>query len=378
MPNSTSVTVLAGTTKGLAIYRSDEARTRWEMEPLALGGWKVTAAARDAGGRTYAAITGDIYGVALMVSDDDCKTWRQLEAAPRFPEGVKGNADHTRLIGNSLPFEEVNFDQRHLDQVWRLHVAADGALYAGVSEAGLFVSRDRGESWTAFEALNEHPTRKDWMPGFGGMGLHAILTDPANPERIWAGISAAGLFRSDDGGKSWEMKNEGVNNFGGWCVHGVAHDPAHPNVIYRQDHRGMYRTDDGGDTWVLIENGLPGATLSDDHHCVFGFAMAFDPKTNSAYAIPLQGDNFRHPHEGKLRVFRTRDGGAHWAPCGQGLPDACYANILRGAIALDHADPCGIYFGTTAGQMFASRDGESWQALPGTLPRVLSVTAYRS
>jgi hypothetical protein len=310
------------------------------------------------------------------MTSDDLENWTPTPAAPRYRAGLKGNLDHTRLIGQSLPFEPVG-DQRHLDQVWRLHVSADGALYAGVSEAGLFVSRDRGETSVENEAVSDHPTRDGWMPGFGGMGLHAILTDPANPQRMWVGISAAGVLRTDDGGQSWALKNDGINQDAGCCVHGLAHDPRNPEVIYRQDHRGMYITDNGGDAWRLIEDGLPQATLSDDHVCVFGFAMVFDPKTNAAFAIPLEGDNFRHPPGGRLRVYRTRNSGASWAACANGLPDHCYANILRGAVGLDHADPCGLYFGTSAGQAFMSADGgESFMQLQVTLPRILSVTAY--
>ena len=370
-----SVTLVVGTAKGAVILKADPARRAWAMQDLALTGWKVTAAVRDASGRFYLAVTGDTYGVAIVVSDD-LVNFRQLENGPRYLPGEIGNADHTRLIGQSLPFGPQEAGQRHLDQIWKLHVGAD-ALYAGVSEAGLFRSDDRGETWAPVRGLNDHPTRETWVPGFGGMALHSILSDARNPRRMWAGISAAGVLRTDDGGATWALKNEGINQDAGCCVHGLAHDPQNANTIYRQDHRGMYRTDDGGDTWRLIETGLPVVKLSDDHECVFGFAIDMDAATQSVFAVPLQGDNFRYPPEGKLRVFRTSDGGAHWAPLANGLPEHCYANILRGAMTLDRRDPCGAYFGTTAGAVYGSIDaGESWSTLAINLPRILCVEAF--
>jgi hypothetical protein len=267
-----SVTILAGTAKGAAVLRSDESRRAWSTEALALPGWKVTAAARDAGGRYYVAITGDTYGAAIMVSDD-LRSFRQLESAPRYRPGDRGNRDHTRLIGASLPSAVAPADQRHLDQIWTLFAAPD-ALYAGVSEAGLFASHDRGETWASVSGLNDHPGRADWEPGFGGLCLHAILQDGRDPRRLWVGISAAGVLRSDDGGASWELKNDGVSRDSGCCVHAIAHDPAHADLIYRQDHRGMYLTEDGGDHWRLIETGLPRARLSDDRECAFEIGRA--------------------------------------------------------------------------------------------------------
>jgi hypothetical protein len=370
-----SIAILVGTAKGAAILRSDESRRVWSTEALALAGWKVTAAARDARGRYYVAIAADTYGAAIMVSDD-LRSFRQLPSAPRYAPGDRGNADHTRLIGASLPFGAPAGEQRRLDQIWALHAAPD-ALYAGVSEAGLFVSRDRGESWAAVTGLNEHATRAEWEPGFGGLCLHSILQDGRDPRRLWVGISAAGVLRSDDGGETWDLKNDGVSQDAGCCVHAIAHDPARADLIYRQDHRGMYRSDNGGDSWRLIENGLPRVRLSDEHECAFGFPIAFDPASNCAFAIPLEGDNFRYPPGGALRVYRTRDGGAVWAPAGEGLPRAHYASILRAALAIDHRDPCGIYFGATAGGLYASVDGgEQWTTLAVNLPRILCVKAF--
>ncbi len=265
-----------------------------------------------------------------------------------------------------------------MDQIWKLHAVGD-LLYAGVSEAGLFRSEDRGASWQPVRGLNEHPTRGSWNPGFGGLCAHTVLVDAQRPERIWVGISAAGVFRSDDGGTSWAPRNDGVSEAEGFCVHSLAHDPARADVIYRQDHRGVYRTHDGGDTWQVAETGLPLATLSDDHRCAFGFPIRIDPASRSVYVVPLEGDNFRHPHGGRLRVYRSRDDAEHWEPLSDGLPEATFTNVLRGAMAVDRCDPVGIYFGTTSGTVYASRDrGESWSPMPCTLPKILCVEAFEA
>ncbi|MEE9606157.1 MAG: exo-alpha-sialidase [Myxococcota bacterium] len=369
------VVVIVGTAKGVAVIRSDAARERWSVSALQLKGWIVSAATRDPQGRTYLGVTSDVYGAVILVSED-LEAWRQLERGPRYAPGDPGNQEHNRVIRSGDVAGRYRGSNRHVDQIWKLHAAAD-VVYAGVSEAGLFRSDDRGVSWSVDGGLNQHPTRSDWGPGFGGLCLHSLLCDARDPRRLWVGISAAGVFRSDDGGGSWAAKNDGVSANEGWCVHSLAHDPNRADVIYRQDHRGMYRTDDGGDSWQLIEDGLPEAELSDGHRCAFGFPISFDPGSGSVYAVPLEGDNFRFPPGGALRVYRTRDGGQRWEPLSKGLPGQSYAPVLRGALAVDGLDPCGVYFGTTAGSIFASRDGgDSWLQLPCTLPRVLCVEAF--
>ncbi|MEZ4501713.1 MAG: exo-alpha-sialidase [Dehalococcoidia bacterium] len=369
------VSVIVGTSKGMAVARSDEARERWDVEALQLPGWAVTAATRDSSGRTYIGVASDIYGAAVM-SSDDLTTWTQCDGAPRYEEGDRGNLMHQRIV-NTFDFEgKMTPEHRFVDQIWRLKAVGD-TVYAGVSEAGLFRSTDGGASWKPLKGLNEHPSREGWFPGAGGMGAHSILVEDGPTPRMWVGISAAGVFRSDDGGETWEAKNEGINGDAGFCVHGLAHDPAHPDVIYRQDHRGYYISHDAGDSWEQIEHGLPQAELSDGRRSVFGFASAFDPKTHTAFAIPMSGDSFRFPIDGKLRVYRTTDEGASWQPNASGLPDGCYANVLRGAISLDGLDPCGVYFGTSAGAVHISNDvGETWTTLPQTFPRVLCVAAF--
>ena len=370
------VVVIVGTAKGAALLRADDARERWEIDALLVKGWIVTAATRDAAGRTYVGVTSDVYGSAILVSDD-LRDWRQLDSAPRYEASDRANQQHNRVIGATDPLGMYVGESRHVDQIWKLHAVGD-VVYAGVSEAGLFRSDDRGKTWEPVRGLNDHPTRESWIPGFGGLCALTILTDARDPDRMWVGISAAGLFRTDDGGRTWVGANEGVSRDEGWCVHCVAHDPEHADVLYRQDHRGMYRSRDGGDSWESIENGLPIAELSDGRRCVFGMPIAMDPASGSVFAVPLAGDNFRYPPDGKLRVYRTRDGGDHWEPLAEGLPDDTWANVLRGAMATDDLDPAGVYFGTTAGGVYASRDaGDTWAALPCTLPKILCVEAFR-
>jgi photosystem II stability/assembly factor-like uncharacterized protein len=380
------VVVIVGTDKGAMLLRADDARERWELGELGFRGWRVTAAARDPGGRTYVAVATEVFGCAILASDD-LERWEQLEAAPRFEPGDRGNPDHSRTI--FFRPEDVRASQtasnplglyagRHVDQIWKLH-SAGGVLYAGVSEAGLFRSEDRGKSWQPVRGLNEHESRAGWIPGFGGLCLHSILSDARDPRRLWAGISAAGVFRSDDGGATWARKNEGVPKGEGFCVHGLAQDPSDADRIFRQDHRGMYRSLDGGESWEPIENGLPIGRLSEGRDCAFGFPVEVDPATGAAYAFPLAGDDFRYPPGGRLRVYRTRDGGAHWEALERGLPrEPRYTNVLRGAMSVDRLDPCGVYVGTTSGHVFASRDrGESWIELPCTLPKIRCVEAFR-
>lgn len=369
-------TVLVGTQKGAQVLRSDDARQQWSVGGLQLKGWLVTAFARDPRGRTYAAVTHDVWGAVVMASDD-LESWEQLDSAPRYLDTQKGNPGHNRVIGSMDPMERYSAGGRHVDQIWKLLTVGD-LLYAGVSEAGLFRSDDRGKSWQVLPGIDEHPDRDSWVPGFGGLCLHSVLVDGRNPERIWAGISSAGVFRSDDGGQTFTSVNEGVASGGeGWCVHSLTHDPQDADVIYRQDHQGVYKTTDGGDSWQRIEKGLKMSTLSNEHECSFGFASGMDPRSASAFVVPIEGDSFRFPHGGELTVARTLDGGKSWHPLRRGLPDGCYANVLRGAMALDGHDPCGVYFGTTAGSVYGSADrGESWNELSGNLPKILCVEAY--
>lgn len=372
-----SVSLVVGTPKGAAVLESKD-RKAW-TENFVLQGWPVTASVRDDKGRVYAAVNSPNYGVALFVSDN-LKNWKQLSSAPRYRPTDRGNPEHHRIV-SQMDFEGLlKSGGRFVDQIWTLHWA-HGALYAGVSEAGLFVSHDRGESWQPVDGFNEHPERASWAPGFGGLGAHTVLSDAKDPNRMWVGVSAAGFFRTDDGGKTWHPKNKGVNPAvesapasTGQCVHSVTHDPNHANVMFRQEHRGVHRSDDGGDTWRVIENGLPVGELSDGHRCSFGFASAMDRKSHNVFVVPLNGDNLRFPRDGQLAVYRTTNG-EHWKAHTAGLPKNFFAGVLRGAMAADQNG--GVYFGTTSGSIYASDDlGESWREIAVGLPRITSVEAF--
>lgn len=367
------VALIVGTKKGAITFASDEKRREWKQS-FPLRGWAVTASTRDEQGRYYAAIAHDVFGAAIMASDD-LSEWRQLENAPRYKAGEKGNPDHIRIAGWADWEGRYKDGPRLVDQIWTLH-AAHGALFAGVSEAGLFISRDRGESWEGIDGFNNHPTRDKWVPGAGGMGAHTILSDARNSDRMWVGVSAAGFFRTDDGGKTWNSKNEGVDGATGQCVHHVAHDPENAAVLFRQEHRGVHRSDDGGDTWRVIEDGLPVCELSDGHRCSFGFPIVMDRKSGKIFVVPLDGDNYRMPRGGQLATYCSSDG-EHWQAQTNGLPANCYTSVLRGAMCADQLSPGGVYFGSSSGSLYATSDlGDSWREIANGLPRILSVEAY--
>lgn len=345
------VTLLIGTAKGGFLATSAD-RVNWTVDGPFFKGWKVTTAAR-IGGRFIVGTASDVYGPALHTSDD-LENWTQVQRGPAWPEG----------------------SDRALKQIWCI---ADGGdrLWAGVDDAGLFSSVDGGATWDPVDALNEHETRSGWFPGAGGMCAHSILVDPKDTDRIWCGISAVGLFRSDDGGGTWEPRNEGipvviedkVHKCIGCCVHGLVADPDDADTIYRREHVGVFRSRDGGDTWERIENGLSSW---------FGFPIAMDKSTRSLYLVPLESDEYRLPVDGRFQVFRSRDNGDSWHALTDGLPQSqAWMGSLRGAMDVDHMDPCGVYVGTTTGDVFVSADnGDHWKSLPCALPRVLWVSAF--
>ncbi len=251
--------------------------------------------------------------------------------------------------------------------------------YAGVADAGLFRSEDAGETWTPVSGLNDHKTREAWCPGAGGLCAHSILIDPTNASRLWCGISAVGVFRSEDGGATWDARNEGVpviledktHKDIGFCVHCLVHDAANANRIWRQDHRGMFRSSDGGDHWERIENGLPSG---------FGFPLVRDPGSGALFCVPLESDEYRVPIDGRLTVYRSTDDGDSWQAASNGLPQQnAYAGVLRCAMAVDGLNPGGVYFGTTSGDVYVSADcGDRWTALPCRLPRVQCVSVLET
>ncbi|MGD0190731.1 MAG: exo-alpha-sialidase [Rhizomicrobium sp.] len=370
-----TIALIVGTKKGAAILTSDSRRQTWNNQFL-LKGWSVTASTRDDRGQFYAAITSDVFGAALMRSSDT-NTWEQLEAAPRYQPGEKGNQEHIRIAGAGDFSGRYKDGPRLVDQIWTLH-SAHSAVYAGVSEAGLFASLDQGKTWDPVDGFNNHPSRDNWVPGFGGLGAHTILSDRNDRNRMWVGVSAAGFFRTDDGGKTWVPKNDGVPGDTGQCVHHVAHDPFRADVLYRQEHRGVYSSRDGGDSWTVMENGLPVSELSDGHRCSFGFPIVLDRSSGYVFVAPLEGDNFRMPRDGQLAVYRSKQDGS-WEGQTKGLPSNCYCSVLRGSMAADQLRPGGIYVGTSSGSVFASNDlGESWTEIASGLPRIQSIEVYVS
>jgi len=348
-----SLLALIGTDKGLFLLRTDDERASWSIDGPTFKGWKITATARDAAGRFWAATASDVYGPALHVSDD-ARAWTQLDAGPEWPKE----------------------SGREMRQFWTLAPHGD-RMYVGTDDAGLFASDDGGATWLGFDALNEHPSRANWYPGAGGLCLHAVLVDARDAQRIWAAISSVGVLRSDDGGATWTLRNDGIppmladDRFPdiGRCVHGLAADPDDANAIWRREHNGMFRTRDGGDSWERVEHGLGSW---------FGFPLAIDRRTKALFDVPLESDEYRLMPDGAMAVYTSVDGGDSWRALRGGLPQRhAYPGVLRAALALDHRDPCGIVFGTTAGAIFTSRDaGETFARLDCMLPRVLSVELY--
>jgi len=351
--------VMLSTEKGLFFLRSDEARADWEFSGPALKGWKVNNVLIDQreGTVLYAAVGHYVYGATVQVSRDLGVTWEQQEHGPRFEEG---STSEMKNIWTIVPGPA---DQPEV-------------LYAGTDDAGLFISRDRGAHWEELTGISGHETRAEWMGGAGGLCLHSILLDKDDPSRIWVGISAVGVLRSDDGGATFQPRNEGLpiaiegKEFKdiGTCVHSMVQDPAAPNHIFQQNHQGVLRTVDGGDHWERIETGLP---------LTFGFPMAMDPHDSSRlYIVPQEADEYRIVKDGKPAVYRTVNRGETWEALRDGLPDNCYSGVLRHAMATDTWETAGVYFGTSGGQVFYSVDGgDHWRAMPCSVPRILAVSA---
>lgn len=354
------VLLMVGTQKGAFFFWSDEARRKWSVEGPLLKGWEVLDLQLDPRRRPVilAGVGHFIWGSTIHVSRDLGRQWQQIEHGPQFQEG----------------------SGRKLERIWCIapgHPSEPEVLYAGVAEAGLFVSRDGGVRWRENEALNDHPTRDEWAPGLSGICCHTIQIDPTNKRRMWVAISAGGVFRTEDGGESWEMCNSGLpvtippdsDTTTASCVHSlvVSHDA--PDVLYMQHHEGVFRSVDGGSTWERIERGLPSQ---------FGMCMAMHPRSSKTlYVLPLESPEFRSYVDGKLTVYKTTDGGESWQALRNGLPGEVYfPSTLRQAMATDSLDLCGVYFGTTGGHVFYSSDeGASWDVMPQVLPRILCVRA---
>jgi hypothetical protein len=362
------VRVLVGTRKGAFVLTADGTRKDWTVTGPHFGGWEVyhlKGSPADPN-RVYASQSTSWFGQLIQRSDDGGQSWEPVGKDFTY-DGVPGT--HQYYDGSLRPWE--------FHRVWHLepsHTDPD-TVYAGVEDAALFKSVDGGGSWQELSGLRDHDTGPQWGPGAGGMCLHTILLDPVNPDRIFTAISAAGAFRSDDAGKTWLPINKGLRSEQipdpdaevGHCVHRIAQHPARPDTLFMQKHWDVMRTDDAGATWREISGNLP----SD-----FGFPIevhAHEPDT--VYVVPIKSDSEHYPPEGKLRVYRSRTGGDEWEPLTKGLPQQdCYLNVLRDATAVDSLDPCGIYFGTSGGQVYGSADaGDSWAPIVRDLPAVLSV-----
>jgi photosystem II stability/assembly factor-like uncharacterized protein len=384
------VRVLVGTRKGAFILTSDGKRQKWDVSGPHFAGWEMyhLKGSPVDPNRIYASQTSGWFGQIIQRSDDGGKTWHQPgtphgePAAPGPPksESNKFAYDASPETGKPLTTHQWYDGTQHpweFKRVWHLEpsLTDPNTVYAGVEDAAIFRSTDGGENWKELPGLRGHGTGPKWQPGAGGMCLHTIILDPSNPQRMWIAISAAGAFRTDDGGKTWKPINRGLRSQYipdqdaevGHCVHHVAMHPSRPAVLFMQKHWDVTRSDNAGDEWKEVSGNLP---------TDFGFAIdvhAHEPET--IYVVPIKSDSEHFVHEGKLRVYRSRTGGNEWEPLTKGLPQKdCYINVLRDAMAVDSLDKCGIYFGTTGGQVYASADaGDSWNPIVRDLPAVLSV-----
>jgi len=381
------VRVLVGTRKGAFILTSDGKRDKWEINGPHFAGWEMyhlKGSPADPN-RIYASQTSGWFGQIIQRSDDGGKTWIQ----PGAPAGIQPAPGPPTAASNEFvydaPAKPLTTPQWYdgtqhpweFKRVWHMEpsLTDPDTVYAGVEDAAIFRSTDGGENWQELPGLRGHGTGPMWQPGAGGMCLHTIILDPSNPNRMWIAISAAGAFRTDDGGASWKPINRGLrSNYipnpeaeVGHCVHHIAMNPKRPGVLFMQKHWDVMRSDNAGDNWTEVSGNLP---------TDFGFAIdvhAHEPET--IYVVPIKSDSEHFPLEGKLQVFRSRSGGNEWEALTRGLPQKdCYVNVLRDAMAVDTLDKCGIYFGTTGGQVYCSANaGDSWNAIVHDLPAVLSV-----
>ena len=362
------VRVLVGTRKGAFVLTSDEKRVEWEVSGPHFGGWEMyhlKGSPADPN-RIYAAQSSGWFGQLIQRSDDGGRTWDPVGNDFRY-EGVPGT--HQWYDGTPHPWEFA--------RVWHLEpsLSDPDTVYAGVEDAALFSTTNGGRSWQELPGLREHGSGSRWQPGAGGLCLHTILQHPTDDQRLYTAISAAGAFRTDDGGATWLAINKGLLSGEipqqeaevGHCVHSLAMHPDRPDVLFMQKHWDVMRSDDAGGSWYEISGDLP----SD-----FGFPIEVHThEPDTVYVVPITSDSHHYPPDGRLRVYRSRSGGGDWEPLTRGLPqENCYVNVLRDAMSIDRLDECGVYVGTTGGQVYASADsGDSWTAIVRDLPPVLSV-----
>ena len=362
------VRVLVGTRKGAFVLTSDGTRRDWSVSGPHFAGWEiyhVKASPADPD-RLYASQTSSWFGQMIQRSSDGGRTWEPVGNKFVY-EGEVGT--HQWYDGTQRPWE--------FTRVWHLEpsLGDPDTVYAGVQDAALFRSTDGGQTWQELAGLRCHESGSLWQPGAGGMGLHTVLLDPRHPGRMFVAISAAGVFRTDDDGKTWRVMNRGLRSEFlpepaaeiGHCIHRIAAHPSRPDVLFMQKHWDVMRSDDGGESWREVSGNLP---------TDFGFPIdvhAHEPET--VYVVPIKNDSEHFPPDGRLRVYRSRTGGNEWEALTSGLPQRdCYVNVLREAMAVDSLDSCGVYFGTTGGQVYASADaGDNWSPIVHDLPAVLSV-----
>ncbi|HXO88811.1 MAG TPA: hypothetical protein VN885_09185 [Candidatus Acidoferrales bacterium] len=382
------VRVLVGTHKGAFILSSDGKRENWEISGPHFAGWEIyhlKGSAADPN-RIYASQTSGWFGQIIQRSSDGGQTWETPGGEPMptgglpSPPSNKFAYDTSAETGKPLTTHQWYDGTQHpweFKRVWHIEPSLHDpdTAYAGVEDAAIFRTMDGGKSWHELPGLRGHGTGPKWQPGAGGMCLHTIVLDPSNRKRMFIAISAAGAFRTDDGGSTWKPINRGLRSQYipdpdaevGHCVHHVAMSPKKPGVLYMQKHWDVMRSDNAGDEWREVSGNLP---------TDFGFVIdihAHEPET--IYVVPIKSDSEHFPIDGKLRVYRSRSGGNEWEPLTKGLPQSdCYVNVLRDAMAVDTLDSCGVYFGTTGGQVYASRDsGDNWAPIAGNLPAVFSV-----
>lgn len=377
-----SIQLLIGTTKGVFVLSGDSARQSWQMRGPLCDGWPINHVIGDTvTGTLWAAGGGEWHGAGVWRSTDGGETWALTKLADgQFDTWVRESPEMAEQFGVK-PLPPAPFSGR-VDALWSLGLW-NGALLAGAKPAALFSSEDGGESWRQVETLNRHPSAEEWQPGAAGLTLHSIVAAPEDPAKLWLGISAAGVFATEDGGESWERRNRRANTPSGLsdhpaagtadeiglCVHNLQRAPeAGGDLLYQQNHHGVFRSPDGGRSWQDIGGALPST---------FGFPIAVHPRNpRVVWVLPLNGDiEGRYPPGASAAVWVTRDAGENWTARQSGLPNEnCFFTVLRQAMATDSADPAGVYFGTNSGSVFASADeGESWSEIARHLPTVLSV-----
>lgn len=380
-----SVRVLVGTKKGAFILTADGQRRNWQITGPHFAGWEIyhLKGSPVDPNRLFASQSSGWFGQIIQRSDDGGKTWNPPGTKPEDlmgPDGMpNGKSNDFRYAGEvgTHKFYDGSQHPWEFKRIWHVEpsLTDPDTVYAGAEDAAIFQSTDGGKSWKELSALRSAKGHL-WQPGAGGMAVHTIILDPKNPGRIYIAISAAGAFRTDDGGQTWKPINRGLKSQYelpdpdaevGHCVHRIALHPSRPDVLYMQKHWDIMRSDNAGDQWSEVSGNLP---------TDFGFPIdvhAHEPET--IYVVPITSDSLHYPPDGKLRVYRSKSGGNEWEPLTKGLPQQdCYVNVLRDAMAVDTLDTCGVYFGTTGGQVYCSPDGgDSWQTIASHLPPVLSV-----